>query len=239
MANFAPVRSVVHLFLAVVLLSFGTAQPLHAYALSAVLPKAPSNAILDNSSESAYPAENPSFNPEMRNGLLCGNDPVNKTDPMGLEHVQEPGFTKPLSEVGDWSQAPWPVSGSFYAIGGLLTLGGGGIAAEAGASRVITGLAVRYAVPGTLAARLLTPATQQALGKTANNPGAPLTATMRLGLKVNAAQAQRVIDAAKQSMSPKGTPLSLESAARNIETMQKRIDLIQKTLEGGKQLHGK
>jgi hypothetical protein len=40
---------------------------------------------LDNSARSLQAAENPWLNSESRNGLLCHNDPINKSDPFGLE----------------------------------------------------------------------------------------------------------------------------------------------------------
>jgi RHS repeat-associated protein len=49
------------------------------------------------------------------------NNPLRYTDPDGREHVNEPGFTKPLSEA-DWSDAPAPIQASFYAIGFGLSL---------------------------------------------------------------------------------------------------------------------
>jgi hypothetical protein len=49
------------------------------------------------------------------------NDPVNFFDPNGLEHVQEPGFTKPLSSA-NWSDAPPVVQAAFYTEGALTTL---------------------------------------------------------------------------------------------------------------------
>jgi hypothetical protein len=70
-------------------------------------------------------------NPQMWNRYShVLNNPLRYTDPDGREHVQEPGFTKPLSEVGDWSKEP-AVSWAFYAQGALLTLAaeevGGGL----------------------------------------------------------------------------------------------------------------
>jgi RHS repeat-associated protein len=47
------------------------------------------------------------------------NDPVNFFDPNGLEHVQEPGFTRPLSEA-NWSDAPPIIRASFWIQGTLL-----------------------------------------------------------------------------------------------------------------------
>ncbi len=49
------------------------------------------------------------------------NNPLRYTDPDGREHVQEPGFTKPLSEAGGWADQP-SVSWAFYAQGALLSL---------------------------------------------------------------------------------------------------------------------
>lgn len=49
---------------------------------------------------------------------------VNFIDPWGLEHVREPGFTKPLS-TADWSQAPPEIQTAFL-IGGMLTIGAAG-----------------------------------------------------------------------------------------------------------------
>jgi RHS repeat-associated protein len=67
------------------------------------------------------------------------NNPVRYTDPDGREHVNEPGFTKSLSEA-DWSDAPPVIQGAFYAEGlllgaaaaegaGLFALGKEGVAA--------------------------------------------------------------------------------------------------------------
>ncbi len=53
------------------------------------------------------------------------NNPIRHTDPDGREHVGEPGFTKPLSEAGDWSEMP-AVSWAFYSEGALLSLAAGG-----------------------------------------------------------------------------------------------------------------
>ena len=50
------------------------------------------------------------------------SNPVLKTDPDGrIENVQQPGFTKPLSEAGGWADQP-SVSWAFNAEGVLLTL---------------------------------------------------------------------------------------------------------------------
>lgn len=52
------------------------------------------------------------------------NDPVRFSDPTGREHVQEPGFTKPLSQAGGWADYP-AVSWAFYAEGALFGVAGG------------------------------------------------------------------------------------------------------------------
>ncbi|HEV7923208.1 MAG TPA: RHS repeat-associated core domain-containing protein [Thermoanaerobaculia bacterium] len=58
------------------------------------------------------------------------NNPMRFTDPTGREHVQEPGFTKPLSEA-DWSNAPPVIQAAFYAEGALLSQVGEEAAAAA------------------------------------------------------------------------------------------------------------
>jgi RHS repeat-associated protein len=61
-------------------------------------------------------------NPQMWNRYsYVLNNPMRYTDPDGREHVQEPGFTKPLSEAGGWADQP-SVSWAFYAQGALLSL---------------------------------------------------------------------------------------------------------------------
>lgn len=61
-------------------------------------------------------------NPQMWNRYAYVlNNAVRYADPDGREHVNEPGFTKPMSEA-DWSDAPAPIKVSFYAIGFGLAL---------------------------------------------------------------------------------------------------------------------
>ena len=65
-------------------------------------------------------------NPQMWNRYAyVVNNPLRYTDPDGREHVNEPGFTKPLTEA-DWSDAPPVIKGAFYIEGGLLTMAAGG-----------------------------------------------------------------------------------------------------------------
>ena len=69
-------------------------------------------------------------NPQMWNRYsYVVSNPMRFTDPDGREHVNEPGFTKPLSEAGGWADEP-SVSWAFYAQGGLFAAG----AAEVGGS---------------------------------------------------------------------------------------------------------
>lgn len=61
-------------------------------------------------------------NPQMWNRYAyVVNNPLRYTDPDGREHVNEPGFTKPLIEA-NWRDAPAPIKASFYAIGAGLSL---------------------------------------------------------------------------------------------------------------------
>ncbi len=62
------------------------------------------------------------------------NNPVRFTDPTGREHVQEPGFTQPLS-AADWSDAPTVVKAAFYIEGVLASEAAG----EFGGWRVVSG----------------------------------------------------------------------------------------------------
>ena len=60
----------------------------------------------------------------MAMALCVVNNPMRYTDSDGREHVQEPGFTKPMmaENIGDWSKVP-AVSWAFRAQGALLMAG--------------------------------------------------------------------------------------------------------------------
>ncbi len=73
-------------------------------------------------------------NPQMWNRYsYVVNNPIRYTDPDGREHVNEPGFTKPMTaeNLAMDENTPAVVKGAFYAEGGLLALAGGVAAYEA------------------------------------------------------------------------------------------------------------
>jgi RHS repeat-associated protein len=70
-------------------------------------------------------------NPQMWNRYAyVVNNPLRNTDPDGREHVNEPGFTKPMTaeNLAFDENTPGAIKGAFYVEGALLSLGG---AAEA------------------------------------------------------------------------------------------------------------
>jgi RHS repeat-associated protein len=66
-------------------------------------------------------------NPQMWNRYAyVVNNPMGYTDPDGREHVQEPGFTKPMTaENLDLQSAPWYIKASFRIPGEILLAGAG------------------------------------------------------------------------------------------------------------------
>jgi len=68
------------------------------------------------------------------------NNPVRFDDPTGREHVNEPGFTKPLTEANDWSKRP-EVSWAFYAQGALFSLAADEFVIGPAAGRVFSAVA--------------------------------------------------------------------------------------------------
>jgi hypothetical protein len=109
-------------------------------------------------------------NPQMWNRYAyVVNNPIHYTDPDGREHVNEPGFTKPLSEANDWSLHP-SVSWAFNAEGFLLSLA---------ADEFIIGPAVGkvFGAVGRFAGRVL--------GKSGEAAEAGATAELSFGRKLD------------------------------------------------------
>jgi hypothetical protein len=82
-------------------------------------------------------------NPQMWNRYAYViNNPIRYTDPDGREHLNEPGFTKSLSEA-NWSEAPPEIRLAFNAQGALLSMAAGGMAMRA-ASNGLFAAAIRF-----------------------------------------------------------------------------------------------
>ena len=115
------------------------------------------------------------------------NNPIIKSDPDGrVENVQQPGFTKPLSEADDWSEHP-SVSWAFYAQGGLLSAAGGG-AGYSALNRLALNVMLRLATWGGGTA-----ASAEALRRAAAGGGPTTTIVTNL---TRAPQEGRVLHAA-------------------------------------------
>jgi len=112
------------------------------------------------------------------------NNPLRYTDPDGREHVQEPGFTKPLSEAS-WSDAPTPIRASFYAIGFGLSLAADEFLIGPAFGKVASAVVGAFRSPVLLGENMprVTAAAREIGAKTFGDPGVTFAETMAKNMK--------------------------------------------------------